>query len=833
MRYKIDKLALLIFLLGLLTRAAFVLTLAPDRYYWPDETLYDSIAQSLARGEGFAVPEQMAVGRLGVTQGAGYLATPFWPGFMAAVHALCGPGLRPVRLANALVGALTCVVIWATARRLFGPRVAACAGLLLAVAPPSVYLAGVLYIENFYTLWLAVVAYTLTRLSEQPDWGRAAVAGLALGAATLCRSAVLMLIPFVALVPLLARGTDWRRRLMLTGLMWLTAAAVIAPWTARNWAVFGRLVPVSTGGGLTLWRGNCELSRGDASDRFLDPLDRRWPGKAATPEDRARIEQFQGRLRELDEVEIDKALTRESLAYIRAHPWRCATLYVKKWLELHSAFSRTLTTEHASPGNIFIATAVHYPVLALGFCGMILSLSRWRTLRSIYLIWAVFAFTLPALTASTRVRLPTDPFLMVFASVAGIWMWERLAANRVTAARLAACIGAGLAVRLLWSATLTDAFPWRDEAEYDAIARNLLDRGAYSMDGSTPTAFRAPGQPLFLAAAYALDASPAAARVWQSLLWAVAIWATFKVAREAGASERASLWAAAAVAAYPFYLYAAGTLFPLTLFTVLLLLATWALLRTYNQGGSRPALMGGAALGAGTLTIPYLLPTVLLAPLWLGRQRWRESVCLVAAALALVAPWPLRNWVVFGTPTLGSQQWINLWYGNNPKATASSGSNIPIEPLAFWERYDRVFRTNEVAGDALLRDDAVRHIREHPCRTAGLWASKALNFFRLWPLTQTQNAHTTLATKLLAALTFGPILSLALIGWWRAILDRRRAMIIVIYFATFVAVSAVTISKDRFRIPLDVYLIIFAAAVVERWFSRYNPPSDTDTTRPC
>jgi 4-amino-4-deoxy-L-arabinose transferase-like glycosyltransferase len=802
----------------LLLRLGFVLTLDSAQLYWPDERLYDEIARGLAGGKGFV--------------STGYNSTPLWPAFMALLYAIFGHSLTVVRVAQAILSALTCVIAAAAAERLFDRRVGSWTGWVLALYPPLVYLAGVLYAENFFAFWLSVSIYALVRLHAEPTMRQASVVGVTLGVTALSRSVALLLIPVAAIVPLLASGLAWRRRGVLCICLGLAAAAAIAPWTARNWMVFHHFVPVSMGAGGTLWRGNSEVSRGDADDRFLGPqgVDL-WRSRCPDAATRDRIERLVTRLDAMGEFEADRELGAEARRYMLENPGRCALLYGKKLLASFAAFSRTnQSNEHTSKRNQFLAAASFYPVLGLGLGGVILGLRRWRQLFPLYLVWGAFTFSLPLLTTCTRFRLPTEPLLVMFAAAAGVRLFDRLRAESAVTRRVAGIVMAGVALRLLWCALLPNDFVWQDEKEYDAIARNLLDRGAYSMDGEHPTAFRAPGQILFLAAAYSLDRGFAGVRVWQSLLWGVAVWLAFRVAREVGASERAALWTAAAVAFYPVYIYAAGTLFPMTLFTVALLAGTLGLLRVYNGAGWRAVVLAGVGMGVGTLTIPYLLLAVLLVPLWMGRARWRTALGVTVLALVIVAPWPLRNWAVLGEPVMGTQQWLCFWYGNNPKATGSSGSKIRLEPAeTVWAPYDAAFRANEVAGERFLRDDALRYVREHPGHTAWLWLRKAANFFRLWPETQTQNAYTTWLPKLVGALSFGSVLLLGLLGWWRGTFDRRRAAIVVIYFATFALVAAVTLSKDRYRMPLDVYLMIPATMLLERWLAGSHRSPSTES----
>jgi hypothetical protein len=81
------------------------------------------------------------------------------------------------------------------------------------------------------------------------------IAGALVGCATLVRPIVLVLLPIVPLAFVLTR-CGWRRTAALSACVWLACAAVVAPWTARNWFVMGAPVLVSTNMGDNLCIGH-------------------------------------------------------------------------------------------------------------------------------------------------------------------------------------------------------------------------------------------------------------------------------------------------------------------------------------------------------------------------------------------------------------------------------------------------------------------------------------------------------------------------------------------------------------------------------------------------
>lgn len=195
-----------------------------------------------------------------------------------------------VQLAQVVVAAITTALGYGVARRLFKSEVA---GLLfacfLAVWQPYVEQADVLFSELLYLFLFMLHVWLLLLYDSEGSHQRARIrargqAGLgflflssmALGFAALTRSPALYSLAFVVLWLLMRAGpgalpgVEGRRR-STTALNAKFKAILIAligcllvvlPWTARNYVLYGQLIPVDTLGQINLW-----LDLGPVADR--------------------------------------------------------------------------------------------------------------------------------------------------------------------------------------------------------------------------------------------------------------------------------------------------------------------------------------------------------------------------------------------------------------------------------------------------------------------------------------------------------------------------------------------------------------------------------------
>jgi hypothetical protein len=166
--------------------------------------------------------------------------------FLGAAYVVFGSGLWVAPVANALVGALTVVLVHRLARHWLAPGRARIAALLTALHPGLVLYTGVVMTEGLSALSLVLVAL-LGVVSLRPL--RAGLAsGVALGLGALVRPTTLLDGPL-----LMAAFRGGRRQVVTaTAIAALACVGVIAPLTLRNCLVMDGCAFISTNGGWNL-----------------------------------------------------------------------------------------------------------------------------------------------------------------------------------------------------------------------------------------------------------------------------------------------------------------------------------------------------------------------------------------------------------------------------------------------------------------------------------------------------------------------------------------------------------------------------------------------------
>jgi 4-amino-4-deoxy-L-arabinose transferase-like glycosyltransferase len=246
---------------------ALLFALHPDAAY-PDSYYYVDVARSIQAGHGFNIDFIWSFvdvgGRIPANPTLPIPSNAHWMPLASIVQLPTMWLLGPTPLASAipflLIGALAAPLTWLIAREMgAGKSVALAAGVAVAIpAAATIYMAQP---DNFSLYQpLGVAAMWLAARGLRGHRGSFALAGLAVGLATLARNDGVLLGAAVGLAFVWDRWRSWRSKGgRVPNIPWRYAFAclglfvvVMAPWYLRQLAVFGSFSPSSTSGRILL-----------------------------------------------------------------------------------------------------------------------------------------------------------------------------------------------------------------------------------------------------------------------------------------------------------------------------------------------------------------------------------------------------------------------------------------------------------------------------------------------------------------------------------------------------------------------------------------------------
>ena len=385
-----------------------------------------------------------------------------------------------------------------------------------------------------------------------------------------------------------------------------------------------------------------------------------------------------------------------------------------------------------------------------------------------------------------------------------------------------------LAVRIAYVLATRHLALAGDELEYDLEGRLLAaghpfwTRAPYGILHAS--AWKAPGYPAWVGGWYALlGPHPLAVRLIQTLSGPVEVTLTWTLARRL-IGPRTALAAAGVLAVYPFAFQYQGLLYSESLAVSLgLALLVWALTGAPTL---RRAAGAGLLLGLNLLVRPsaVMLLAGLLTWWWLTagvRRAVALTVVTVAVAVAVVAPWTVRNAVVeHGFIPVSIQDAAGYGTFN---AQSASDPVYPYawrpDPLPDRDLFDPRHPRSDVALRAALSSRTRSYVVHHPGSLAAAFFWNGLS--RLWDVRRPARALNEVAfegrsrrlTQVGLAM-YWAALALALVGLGR--LWRRRRAFVVTALALALAASVVFTSDagTRYRAPLEPLIVILACAAL-------------------
>jgi 4-amino-4-deoxy-L-arabinose transferase-like glycosyltransferase len=384
-------------LLALLIRVVFSFVVYPQLAgplgLGVDPDYFGQLAQNWVDGKGYIFYEG---GEPTTYRGPGY------PLLLAALYLVFGNLLPVAVLAQCLIGALVCVVIYYVGKHLFGPWVGRTSALLATLHPLLIWYSPRLRYEPLLTLLLSLGIFWWLRARDSRSPRDAFLVGLFFGCAALVNQ-VIILLPLVLFAGsrlLKSQETVLTRQFVIA---LLTMVAIVAPWTVRNYQVSGEFIPVHSGSVRMFIWGNYEFEHYHEAPLQSGKLMKM--GQAHL----AQLMGFDPSWFDFRMNGIDEELLPHALSYVRSEPGKLLAKTIVQVPRFWYLSETRLKT--------WVVAAIQAASLLPAAIGSYLTLrSSWSALPFLLAV-AYFNLVYAVTHVEARYSVPIIPFVVILAAV--------------------------------------------------------------------------------------------------------------------------------------------------------------------------------------------------------------------------------------------------------------------------------------------------------------------------------------------------------------------------------------------------------------------------------
>ncbi len=391
MKEKIIIILILIVALGL--RLLYINSVL-DNIPVSDEKDYNELALSLSSGKGYVYPDRGPTSR----------TAPLTAAFFALVYMIFGYNIIIARIAQALVGTLTCFIMYVLGKQIFNEKVGLASAATAAIYPSFITFSGSLFSETLLIFLLVMSTYLLLKKDGILSMN-SFLSGLCFGLATLSRPSVILLPLFIFFMVAFFKKGASRETSKKILIVTVTMFIVIMPWTIRNYRVHKKFVLVNTQLGYAILASYLYPDRGfgfqdaELQDRLTKGID--------------------------SEVERSRVLTRYTIDNIMKNPYKFIRLIPLKFLWFWEPFGGK------DYGLGFSYDIIYGGVMLFFLFGLVGSRAIWKDLLPIYALIGYFILVSLVFYASRRFRMQVEPFIIILASYGAFWTIERWNKNRL------------------------------------------------------------------------------------------------------------------------------------------------------------------------------------------------------------------------------------------------------------------------------------------------------------------------------------------------------------------------------------------------------------------
>jgi 4-amino-4-deoxy-L-arabinose transferase-like glycosyltransferase len=398
---------------------------------------------------------------------------------------------------------------------------------------------------------------------------------------------------------------------------------------------------------------------------------------------------------------------------------------------------------------------------------------------------------------------------------------------------VAAIAAVAVALRVLYVATTLWDKPLGDDAQFYFLESTLLAHGhffvapfvyTFSLGRQTlPTAAHPPLFTVLLAVAHLAGVhTENAYRVLCCFLGAIVVVPVALLGRDL-AGERVGLLAAGLAALYPARVVADGDVFAESVYAALVATLLLLAYRTIREPTPRRAVAFGLVAGLAIMTrgeAILLFVLVALAVVVVLDVGWRRRAVLLGpalvAAVVVVMPWTIYNATRFSEPVFVSTNEGGTFAGANCAATYN-GPAIGLWIFGCEFPHGKPLSGDDSQQDHALRKQGFAYVSGHADRLPSVVGARIGRTFYVFRPEQSVIADTGRGWTVFVVLAgYWATLALGIAG--ACLVHRRRTAPLapmVVAVVSVVVTAAVFYANFRFRVPLDLVLIVLSAVALD------------------
>jgi len=362
-----------------------------------------------------------------------------------------------------------------------------------------------------------------------------------------------------------------------------------------------------------------------------------------------------------------------------------------------------------------------------------------------------------------------------------------------------------------------------DEISYSMLGQRFVDGYGLTfphkwypwIDAGAPQSYYSATMSLFLAGIYTVFGyHPLVARIVMALLSALIVVLIVILAQHLF-TKRAAIVSSIIAGGYAYLIFYGVTLVTETPFIFCILVALYLAYKLIEFPSTEKWFLLGLVLAIGILFrmaviffIPFLLGWILIQQ----PKQSKMSVLIPIGMISLaILPFAIRNYKIWGEFLLLEAQFGHVfWNGNHPDSLGN------FHPHHVFQIPPEVLKSkNDVIITNTLMKMAIQNIVNDPRLFVSLTITRLREFFTFWPTTDSS----TLA-NVLRVFSFGIMWPFAVAGLWISRGRWKALTPLYIFLIIHTGVYAISWTMIRYRIPMDVILIIFAGVAIDNLYQR-------------